>query len=187
MFLSLWRRFWNCNPVPSRGKCRQGGQHHPYRPRLEPLEDRMPPAASGSGAFAVALAPGAVSGLPQTGSKPPGGTTPIQVSVNVNSSPTVINLDAAFGGVSGLQHADGLKFSILGNTTPTLVKTDLSEAALTLTYARGKCGTAIITVCATDADGVSVKLTLLVTVRPLIPAGPLPVSPVPAPAGGDPA
>jgi hypothetical protein len=147
----------------------------------------MPPAASGSGAFAVALAPGAVSGLPQTGSKPPGGTTPIQVSVNENSSATVINLDAAFGGVSGLQHADGLKFSILGNTTPTLVKTDLSEAALTLTYARGKCGTAIITVCATDADGVSVKLTLLVTVRPLIPAGPLPVSPVPAPAGGDPA
>jgi hypothetical protein len=105
------------------------------------------------------------------------------VTVNENSSATVINLGAAFGAVSGLQHGDGLRLSILGNTNSALVKTDLSEAALTLTYAQGRYGTATITVCATDADGVSVKQTFLVTVRPLLPAGPLLVSPIPAADG----
>jgi hypothetical protein len=176
MFLSMWRKFWNGNPVPSRGKCRREGQH--YRPRLESLEDRVLQATLGSGAFAVALAPTiAVSAAPLAPSKPPAGTTPIRVTVSENSPATVINLGAAFRAVSGLQHGDGLKLSILGNTNSGLVKPCLSEAALTLTYARGKCGTATVTVCATDADGVSVKQAILVTVRPLIAAVPAPVSP----------
>jgi hypothetical protein len=183
MFLSLWHRFWNGHPVPSSGKCRRGGQHPP-QPRLEPLEDRLLQAAWGSGAFAITLPPVPGGGLlPQGGlavSKPPGGTTPIQVLRSENSPPSVINLGAAFRGVSGLQHADGLKLSILSNTNPGLVKPDLSEAALTLTYARRMHGTATIIVCATDADGVSVKQTILVTVRPLIATSPLPGSPIPA-------
>jgi hypothetical protein len=89
------------------------------------------------------------------------------VTVIQSSSPTVIDLGSAFIAVSDLQHEDGLRLSILGNTNSALVKTNLSEAALTLTYARGKSGTATITVCATDADGVSVERALLVTVRPL--------------------
>src|SRR5262245_2155200 len=109
MFLSLWCRLCNGNPVPSEGKCQRGGERHSHRPRLEPLEDRVLPASWGSGAFAAAVAPGAVGGLAQAGSKPPGGTTSIQVSVNENSSPTVINLSTAFGAVSGLQQGDGLK------------------------------------------------------------------------------
>ena len=138
-------------------------------------------ASWGGGVLAVALAPtSAVSAVPQPSSTSPGGTTPIRVTVNENSSATVINLGAAFRAVSGLQHGDGLKLSILGNTNSGLVKPGLSEAALTLTYAKGKCGTATITVCATDADGVSVKQTLLVTVRPLIAA--VPPAPSPAPA-----
>jgi hypothetical protein len=82
--------------------------------------------------------------------------------------------------VGGLQQADGLKFSVLGNTDSGLVKTTLSEAALTLTYTRGKSGMATITLCATDADGVSVKRALLVTVSPLGPAGAVSGSPLPA-------
>jgi hypothetical protein len=97
----------------------------------------------------------------------------MRVTVNQNSCATVIDLGIAFGAVSGLQHEDGLRLSILGNTNSGLVKTDLSEAALTLTYVRGKYGAATITVCATDADGVSVQRTLLVTVRPGISAVPV--------------
>jgi hypothetical protein len=81
--------------------------------------------------------------------------------------------------VSGLRHDDGLKLSILGNTNSGLVKPTLSEAALSLSYTQGKYGSATITVCANDVDGVSVKQTVMVTVRPLIPAGPLPLSSIP--------
>jgi hypothetical protein len=169
MFSSLWRRLRDRNSVPSRGKCLRAGRHRSYRPRLEALEDRTVPAWGG-GAVAFALAPAAVSGLPHPGSTPPRGATPIRVTVAQNSSESVIDLGAAFGAVSGLQHGDGLKLSVLGNTNPGLVSTDLSEAALTLTYARGNYGTATITVCATDADGVSAQQNLLVTVLPLGPA-----------------
>jgi hypothetical protein len=95
----------------------------------------------------------------------------MSVTVFENASETVVNLDTAFATVSGLQHGDGLKLSILGNTNRGLVSTDLSDAALTLTYGRGKCGTATITLCATDADGVSVKQILVVTVCPLLHPG----------------
>jgi hypothetical protein len=128
----------------------------------------------------VAPVPGSLSGLPQPGSKPPAGAVPIRVTVVQNSSATVIDLGAAFAAMSGLQHADGLKLAILGNTNSGLVKTDLSEAALTLTYAPGKCGAATITVAATDADGVSVKQTIQVTVRPLGPVGAMSAAPIAA-------
>ena len=140
----------------------------------------MLPASWGLGTFAAPLAPGTVSGYPQAGSKPTGGTTSIPVTVNENSPATVIDLGAAFNAVSGLQHGDGLKLSILGNTNSALVKPSLSGAALSLTYSRGKCGTATITVCATDADGVSVKRTLVVTVRAPVAAAPVALSPTPA-------
>ena len=153
MFSSLWRRLWNGSPVRTRGKCHRAGRHH-YRPRLEPLEDRTLQASLGGMAIAVPLAPGAVSG-PQLPVSKPSGADPIRVTVNENASATVVDLGAAFAAVAGLQHGDGLKFSILGNTNSGLVKPTLSEAALCLTYVRGKSGTATITVCATDADGVS--------------------------------
>jgi hypothetical protein len=165
MFFSLWRGLWKGKPVLTRGS------RPSCLPRLEALEDRMVPALGGSAVFSFAGVPAAVSALASAGSKPSGGTTPLTVTVPENSSETVINLGAAFATVPGLQHRDGLKLSILGNTNRGLVSTDLSEAALTLTYTRGKSGTATITLCATDADGVSVKRTLVVRVRPVILAG----------------
>jgi hypothetical protein len=135
----------------------------------------MPALASGM----FAIAPVLSAASPPTPGTKPGCAAPIYVTVFENSPATVIDLSAAYSSVSGLQHGDGLKFSILGNTNPGLVKTSLSEAALTLTYAAGKSGTATITVCATDADGVSVKRTILVTVRPLSPAIVIAVSPPP--------
>jgi len=39
--------------------------------------------------------------------------------------------------MSALHPENGLKLSIMGNTNPGLVQTDLSKAALTLTYAPG--------------------------------------------------
>jgi hypothetical protein len=108
-----------------------------------------------------------------------GGATPIYVTVTENSAATKIDLNAAYSTVSGLQHSDGLKFSILGNTNPGLVKTSQSDASITLSYTAGKSGTATITVCATDADGVSVKRTILVTVLPLSRTGVVTVSPPP--------
>jgi hypothetical protein len=134
------------------------------RPRLEPLEDRMMPAVAGG---VLAIAPVLSAASPAAATTKSGGATPIYVTVAENSPATIIDLGAAYSTVSGLQHNDGLKFSILGNTNPGLVKASLSDAALTLTYTAGKSGTATITVCATDADGVSVKRTILVTVQPL--------------------
>ncbi len=130
----------------------------------------------------AAPVPGSLSGLPQPGSKPPAAATPLGVTVAQNAPDTVIDLGAVFAGMTGLHHADGLKLAILGNTNSGLVKTDLSEASLTLAYAPGKCGTATITVAATDADGVSVKQAILVTVRPASPAGA--VTTAFAPTGG---
>jgi hypothetical protein len=123
--------------------------------------------------------PAAVGGLPATGVNPPG-STPILVTVGENSSPTVIDLSPGFGTMSGLRPATGLKLSILGNTNSGLVQTNLSKAALTLTYAPGATGTATITVRATDADGVSAQQTLLVTVGPVWSLGAISVAPIPA-------
>jgi hypothetical protein len=116
---------------------------------------------------AGAPVPVAVSGLQQLGSKPSAAANPIRVTVAENSPDTVVDLGAVFRAVSGIQQKDGLQLALLGNTNSGLVKTDLSATVLTLTYARGKSGQATVTVSATDADGVSVQQTLLVTVRPL--------------------
>jgi hypothetical protein len=176
MLFFLWRRLWNGSPVPPREKGPRAGRHLSFLPHLEPLEDRMMPALGG-GVFAIAPALSAAS--PPTASTRSGFATPICMTVAENSPTTVIDLGAAYASVSGLQQSDGLKFSILGNTNPELVKTNLSEAALALTFAPGKSGTATITLCATDADGVSVKRTLLVTVLPLSRAGVVSVLPPP--------
>jgi hypothetical protein len=111
------------------------------------------------------------------------GTNQIRVTVDENAPETVIDLGAVFSAMSGVHHEDGLQLSILGNTNSRLVTTDLSEAALTLTYARGKCGTATVTVGATDADGVSVQETVIVTVRPLASAATGAAAPTPARPG----
>jgi hypothetical protein len=169
MFSSLWERLWCRNLSPSRGERPRTDRHPGYRPRLEPLEDRLVPAWPGEVLFRPVPSP--VIGLPPAGSKPPVGTTPIRVAVDQDSSESVIDLGTAFGATSGLQLGNGLKLSVLSNTNSGLVKPDLSEATLTLSYVRGKCGTATITVAATDGDGVSVRQTILVTVRPARTAG----------------
>jgi hypothetical protein len=128
----------------------------------------------------VAAPPGAVSCLHQVSGESPGGANQIWVTVDENSSDTVIDLGTIFGARSGIHPEDGLHMSILGNTNAGLVKPDLSEATLTLEYTRGKCGTATVTVAATDADGVSVRETIFVTVRPLTATGTASASPVPA-------
>jgi hypothetical protein len=196
MFFSLWRKLRNPNPGPSGGKRFRGGRPAPYRPRLEPLEDRVlpalgagmvPPLAAGGAAPAAAAAPtprpagapaqGAGSGLQPIGHQPPGGTHQMSVTVVQNSPESVIELGAVFAAMPGIQHEDGLQLSVLGNTNSGLVQADLSEAELTLNYAPWKCGQATITVGATDADGVSVQENILVTVLPPKPAGAGGVSP----------
>jgi hypothetical protein len=116
----------------------------------------------------VGAAPAAVSGLQPPAHPPLGYAGQLKVTVFENSPATVINLNTVFAGVSVLQHKDGLEMSLMGNTNPGLVRTDLSKAELTLTYTRGKSGTATIIVAATDADGVCVKESILVTVCPLL-------------------
>jgi hypothetical protein len=88
------------------------------------------------------------------------------VQVTENAPATIINLDLVFIGMSRLQHEDGLQWSMLGNTNAALVTTDLSEAELALKYTPGQCGTATITVGATDADGVSEREIIRVLVEP---------------------
>jgi hypothetical protein len=88
------------------------------------------------------------------------------VAVEESSPATVIDLGEVFGAVRGIRPADGLQLALLGNSNPALVKATLSEAELTLTWAKGKCGEATISVSATDADGVSARETLVVMVYP---------------------
>ena len=180
MFVAIWRLFANGNSVLATGKRRRAARPASYRPRLEPLEARDVPALLGGGLLAFTPAPGASSGLQPTASLPPGGTTPICVTVAQNSAATVIDLGPVFAALPGIQHQDGLQLAILGNTNSRLVTPELSEAALSLTYTRGQCGTATITVAATDADGVSVQQTVVVLIRPPSPAGPVGVTPIPA-------
>jgi len=108
------------------------------------------------------------SGRQQNGSQSAGtGVNQMQVTVMENSPKTVIDLGPVFAQMSGIQYEDGLQLSLLGNTNAGLVKTDLSAGELALSYTPSKCGTATISVGATDADGVSVQVNILVTVLPL--------------------
>ena len=125
--------------------------------------------------------PAAVTGLPQTGGKLPAAPNQMWVTVDEGCAASVVQLGAVFAARTDIHPRGGLQLSILGNTNPGLVSTDLSGADLTLTYARGKNGTATITVGATDADGVSVRETILVTVRPPQPAPAAGPATVPAP------
>jgi hypothetical protein len=177
MFKALWRKLRKASSVLPRDKCPRRGRPLGYRPELEPLEGRALPAILSGGLFALPPMPGPVSVPQQVGSPLPGATDPVRVTVPQGAPETVIDLGAVFGAVQGIQHGDGLRLSLLGNTNAGLVRTDLSEASLTLSYTRGQFGTATITVGATDADGVSVRQTLLVTVVPLSPAS----APFPAP------
>jgi hypothetical protein len=181
MFTALWRRLRNRKAGPSRGQSLRDGGHSSL-PRLESLEDRLVPALGAAGGIVLGAA--AQGALPQAGSpashdisglQPIGGKTPsvgsLRVTVAENAPESVINLGPVFV-KSGIQHQDGLRLAVLGNTNSGLVQTDLSETALTLTYTRGKCGSATITVSATDGDGVSVQEIVLVTVYPSSPVPP---------------
>jgi hypothetical protein len=190
MLISLWRRMRKSDPTSFRGNELPIGRHPSFRPQFEALEDRMVPARltygvlplTGAGTISAALAPrppqtkgiaasGALSYLQPIGSHLPGSSVnEMQVTVRENSPATVIDLGLVFAEMSGIQHEDGLQMSLLGNTNPGLVKTDLSEGELGLTYTPSKTGKATIIVGATDADGVSVREDILVTVLPLPPA-----------------
>jgi hypothetical protein len=170
MFFSLWHGLPNRNPGLSRRKCLRGGRRPSYRPQLDPLEDRLLPVLGVVGVPLIAAVPGAAGGLQHPARTPARGTKPIEVTVAENSPETVIHLGNVFGAMNGIQHTGGLQLSLLGNTKPSLVTTDLSDMDLTLTYTPGHCGTATITVGATDVNDKFVKVTILVTVRPLKPA-----------------
>jgi hypothetical protein len=105
----------------------------------------------------------------------------MRVTLDEHSPASVLELGAVFAARREIHPKGGLQLSILGNTNPGLVRTDLSGADLTLISAPGKSGTATITVGATDGDGVSVRETILVTVRPLQPARTTGPALVPAP------
>jgi hypothetical protein len=180
MLTSLWRRMRQGNGVPSKRKY-LSKDRRAYRPCLEPLEGRELPALLAGGLMVPAM-----PSMPAMAHAPavqmPVRTAPIYVTVPENTPETVIDLGPVFAAIPGIQHEDGLQLSVLGNTNATLVRTDLSDSALTLTYRSGQYGRATIVVCATDADGVSVRQTLLVTVRPsgAIGAGNMPAAPPPA-------
>jgi hypothetical protein len=193
MFFSLWRRLRSSSSGPSRRKRCLGVRQVSFRPQLDPLEDRLLPAPVAAGILtldsgpstlqqaAAAPLPGAVIDLQQTGLTPPAASNQMKVTLNENSAANVVPLGAVFAAMSDIHPKDGLQLSILGNTNPGLVTTDLSGADLSLTCAPGKLGTATITVGAIDADGVSVRETIIVTVRPLqsAPTAGLPIVPTP--------
>jgi cyclophilin family peptidyl-prolyl cis-trans isomerase len=57
-----------------------------------------------------------------------------------------------------------LTYSVVGNTNPSLVTTSVTNERLTLSYAPGRTGSAVITVRATDTFGATVQTSFNVTV-----------------------
>jgi hypothetical protein len=200
MFISLWRRLQRSDRTSSRGRDLPKYRRRSFRPKLESLEDRTLPAplvygpllerteGTTSAAFAlppprpvVIAASAALSGLQPIVSQPKSlAANQKKVTVGENASKSVIDLGPIFAQMNGVHPEDGLQVSLLGNTNPRLVKTNLSEGELTLTYTPSQCGTATITVAATAADGMSVRVNILVTVLPLHPANAGRSSPFPA-------
>ena len=189
MLISLWRWLRKCIPISSRGKDLPKGRRPSFRLKLEALEDRTLPAPLVDGilpplpvaAISAHLPPpppqpiaiptsGDLGGLQPIDSEPTSTAgSPMPMMVMENSPNSVIDLDPVFSDMSGLHPEDGLRLSLLGNTNPGLVKTDLSGGELTLAYTPAKSGSATITVGATDADGVCARENILVTVLPLPP------------------
>lgn len=60
---------------------------------------------------------------------------------------------------------DFLTFSVTSNTNPTLVSATVTNNNLTLSYLPGQTGTAVITIRATDRDGLFVETSFNVTVQ----------------------
>jgi hypothetical protein len=178
MFTALLRSLWNGNRVRPPRTCLYPNRRC-YRPALEVLESRALPAPLGGGVMAPPLLHAPAMSHPTAGQLI-GRTTPIAVTVAQNTPETVIDLGPVFAAIPGFQHQDGVQLSVLGNTNAVLVRTELSDSALILTYRSGQCGTATVIVCGTDADGVSVQQSLLVTVRPLWPAGAIGARSMPA-------
>jgi hypothetical protein len=169
MLLSFWRRLRNHGRTGAKGL---RVSRPSYRPRLEPLEDRMLPAPLAGAAppfpttgHVWAAMPAAVPPTPLA-SNPAVGLTLLRVMAPMNAPPTTINMGAVFRSNVNLRPENGLHLEVLSNTNFALVGAELSGGALTLTYARGKCGTATITVCATDTGGVSVREAVVVMVGP---------------------
>jgi hypothetical protein len=187
MLMPLWRRMRKNDSASLPRNELSKGRGPTFRPQLEALEDRRLPAPLSYGVLSLnppginspTVAPhlrrqgskgesGALGGLQPMGSQSAGAAVgEMDVTVQENSPKTVIDLGYVFAQMNGIQHDDGLQLSLLGNTNPALVKTDLSEDELSLTYTPSMCGTATISVGATDADGVSVRENILVTVLPV--------------------
>lgn len=62
------------------------------------------------------------------------------------------------------QRSDGLTFQVVGNSNPALVNVSVAGSSLNLDYQPNQTGTAIITLQATDVDGLSTLTTFNVTV-----------------------
>jgi hypothetical protein len=194
MFLSSLRRFWAQKPGRFRRTHFAGNGRLFFRPRLEPLEDRVTPSALTGGIWTYATeaaaarfslptgpaTPTVVGGLKPLRRTPPEVGSPMAVTYEEDSPAARIDLGAAFGAVGGIRREDGLQLAMLGNTNPALVKASISEQELTLTFAPGKFGKATLTLSATDADGVSAQETIVISVLPRLRMG---AGEPPAPTG----
>jgi hypothetical protein len=85
-------------------------------------------------------------------------------SVDEDDPETILDLAAVFDDVD---LGDTLTLSIVGNTNPGVVTTNLVDDELTLSYAPDGEGPASITVRGTDSAGASASDTFIVTVNPI--------------------
>jgi len=84
------------------------------------------------------------------------------VNVLQDTAPSTVNLTNVF---TDVEDGNNLTLSIVTNTNPTLVTSTLDGAQLTLTYAPGQHGDAVVTIRATDSSNLSVDESFVVTVN----------------------
>ena len=89
------------------------------------------------------------------------------IVVNEDAVDTLIDLSGVFDDVDILTNGDVLSYSLVSNTDPTLVATNLVGSNFTLDFQDNQFGTATIVVRATDLAGKSVTETINITVNPV--------------------
>jgi hypothetical protein len=134
------------------------------------------PAANygGPDSFTFSVSDGTATSTPATVSvsvtpvndAPSVATSIVDVSVASGTASSTVDLSAIFADPDIQTSDDRLGLAVSGNSNPALVSASLSGTVLTLQYAAGQTGSAVVSIRAADIAGAAAEDTFVVSVRP---------------------